>query len=406
MSERIGPRRILAAPGLRGLYVWTFLSKLSVLTPFFALFLAHRHEVGTVEITLLFATYSATRLLSEVPLGALADRIGETPTLRLSSTLALAAVICLVSGPLSALFVGQVLFALSESASSGVQESLLYRLSDNDETRGVPYRQAQPAFHSAGWSGIVCAGALGTLIVAASLELLSIAAVLVAVLALLLSIFLPGAHARTDGGDREALRIRTLFEALVRVSRFHFWFLTGGCCSFILTVTYFTIQPLLNEIEQAGPGNGLLYSAVTVFAAWGAHLTNRLNDRFATRRVALFSALALLVVAILGLRWSETLAMVFFSMAGLRFAWGWVGATCTTALNEAVPVDGLRATVLSAQSLFTGLLSTVSLAVFAAFGLSAGTILILLAAMTAGGSVLIFILLVGLRAGGESDAQS
>ena len=157
---------------IRTSYVWTFLSKLSVLTPFFALFLAHRLGVGTAEITLLFATYSATRLLSEVPLGALADRIGETPTLRLSSALALAAVVCLVFGPLWALFVGQALFALSESASSGVQESLLYRLSDDDETHGVPYRQAQPAFNSAAWSGIVCAGALGALIAAASLDLL------------------------------------------------------------------------------------------------------------------------------------------------------------------------------------------------------------------------------------------
>ena len=406
MSASIGPRRILAAPGLRNLYIWTFLSKLSVLTPFFALFLAFRLGVGTTEITWLFATYSATRLLSEVPLGALADRIGETRTLRLSSALALDSVVCLVFGPLWALFVGQALFALSESASSGAQESLLYRLCVDDETCGVPYRQAQPAFHSAAWSGIVCAGALGTLITAASLDLLGIAAVLVAALALLLSFLLSGAHERTDGGEREALRLRTLSGALVRVSPFRFWFLTGACCSFILTVTYFTIQPLLNEQGLAGPGNGLLYSAVTVFAACGAHLTNRLNERFTTSRGALLTALTLLIVAILGLRWSEMLAIVFFGMAGLRFAWGWLGATCTAALNEAVPVDGLRATILSAQSLLTGLLSTVALAVFAAFGLSADAILLLLAAMTAVGSAMIFILLVGLRKNGEHEAQS
>ena len=64
--------------------------------------------------------------------GPLADRIGETPTLRLSSVLALAGV---AIGPLPALFLGQALFALFESASSGVLKSLLYRLC-NDKTGG------------------------------------------------------------------------------------------------------------------------------------------------------------------------------------------------------------------------------------------------------------------------------
>ena len=121
MSSSLGPRRILATPGLRVLYLWTFLSKLSVLAPFLTIFLAHRVGVGTAEIALLFATYSAMRVLSEVPLGMLADRIGETPTLRTSSALALAGVACLAFGPLPALFLGQALFALFESASSGVQ---------------------------------------------------------------------------------------------------------------------------------------------------------------------------------------------------------------------------------------------------------------------------------------------
>ena len=65
---------------------------------------------GPREISLLFATYCATRVLGEVPLGLLADWIGETPTLRLSSVLALAGVACLAFGPLPALFLGQALF--------------------------------------------------------------------------------------------------------------------------------------------------------------------------------------------------------------------------------------------------------------------------------------------------------
>ena len=389
MSSSLGPRRILATPGLGVLYLWTFLSKLSLLAPFFAIFLAHRVGVGTAEIVLLFATYSATRVLSEVPLGMLADRFGETPTLRLSSVLALAGMACLAFGPLPALFLGQALFALSESASSGVQESLLYRLCNDRSEEGHPsYRQAQPAFTSAAWTGVVAAGALGTSVATVSLELLGGAAVAVAAVAFLLSLRLPLVRASRDRAETEALRLHQLFQAIADAAEFRFWFFAGACSAFVLTVTYFTIQPLLNELELAGPGNGLLYSAVTVFAAWGAHLTTRLNSVFRSWHSAAAAALALAVLGILGLRFSVSLAMVLVAMALLRFAWGWLDATCTTAVNEAVPIDGLRATILSMQSLFSGLLSVAALVAFAGLGLSAESMLVVLATVAAAGTAL------------------
>ncbi len=394
MSRSVSIRRILATPGLRVLYMWAFLSRLSVLAPFFAIFLAHRVGVGTAEISLLFATYCATRVFSEVPLGLLADWIGETPTLRLSSVLALAGVACLAFGPLPALFLGQALFALSESASSGVQESLLYRLCDDGNEGALPpYRQAQPAFTSVAWTGVVTAGALGTLVATASLELLGGTAVAVAAAAFLLSLLLPHARAPRDRAETEALRLRQLFQALADAAEFRFWFFAGACSGFVLTVTYFTIQPLLNELDLAGPGNGLLYSTVTVFAAWGAHLTTRVNAMFRSWHAATAAALALAVLGILGLRFSMSLATVFVAMAALRFAWGWLEATCTTAVNEKVPIDGLRATILSVQSLLAGLLSVTALLAFAGLGLSAESMLVIMAIIAAAGTALTFVVL-------------
>ncbi len=407
MSSSLGPRRILATPGLRVLYLWAFLSRLSVLAPFFAIFLAHRVGVGTAEISLLFATYCAMRVLSEVPLGLLADRVGETPTLRLSSVLALAGVSCLAFGPLPALFLGQALFALSESASSGVQESLLYRLCNGKTETGVPpYRQAQPAFTSAAWTGVVAAGALGTLVATVSLELLGGTAVAVAAVAFMLSLLLRHARAPHDRAGTEALRLRQLFRALADAAEFRFWFFAGACSGFVLTVTYFTIQPLLNELELAGPGNGLLYSAVTVFAAWGAHLTTRLNARFRSWHAAAAAALALAVLGILGLRFSISLATVLVAMAALRFAWGWLDATCTTAVNERVPIDGLRATILSMQSLFAGLLSVIALVAFASLGLTAERMLVILAIIAAASTTLTFVVLIRRQRHDGSDLRS
>ena len=182
--------------------------------------------------------------------------------------------------------------------------------------------------------------------------------------------------------------MRQLFQAIADAAEFRFWFFVGACSTFVLTVTYFTIQPLLNELELAGPGNGLLYSAVTVFAAWGAHLTTRLNAMFRSWHSAAAVALAILVLGILGLRFSLSLAMVLVAMALLRFAWGWLDATCATAVNEAVAIDGLRATILSAQSLFAGLLSVAALVAFAGLGLSAECMLVVLAMVASAGTAL------------------
>ncbi len=168
----------------------------------------------------------------------------------------------------------------------------------------------------------------------------------------------------------------------------------------------FTIQTVLNESELAGPGNRLLNSAVTFFAAWGAHLTTRLDSVFRSRHAAAAVELALVVLGILGLRFSVSLAMVFVAVAILRFAWGWLDATCTTAVNEEVPVDGLRAAILSALSLPAGLLGMTSHAVFAFLGQSAKRMLVVLAMTAAAGTTLTVVVLVRHRRNDGIDLKS
>ncbi len=168
----------------------------------------------------------------------------------------------------------------------------------------------------------------------------------------------------------------------------------------------FTIQTVLNESELAGPGNMPFNSAVTFFAARGADLTTRLDSVFRSRHAAAAVALALVVPGILGLRFSVSLAMAFVAVAILRFAWGWLDATCTTAVNEEVPVDGLRAAILSALSLPAGLLGMTSHAVFALLGLSAERMLVVLAMTAAARTRLTVVVLVRHRRNDGIDLKS
>ena len=366
------------------LYLWSFASRMLLLTPFFALFLANRLGIGTAEITLLFATYSVARLVSEVPLGVLADRLGEVPTLRLSSLLMAFGVTLLVFGPLPALFVAQALIACAESASSGTQEALLYRLCSTTAYEApVIYSDAQSVFNSAGWAGIVTAGAIGSLMSLWSLQILGLASLIISLGTLSLSFFLQRPKHATEQTSDNGWSFRTLTGDLLSDGALQFWFLLGATLSTLLTLAYFTIQPLLNELDLAGTGNGVLYSAVTVFASYGAFITNRLNSRLASRRITLVVSVSLMITAILGLRLSGSLIEVFFSMAALRFSWGWLDTNLTIALNEAMHTDEMRATLLSLQSLIVSLFTALVLALFSAFAVSALAALAVLIGLSA-----------------------
>lgn len=70
-------------------------------------------------------------------------------------------------------------------------------------------------------------------------------------------------------------------------------------------------------------------------------------------------------------------------MALLRFAWGWLDATRTTAVNEEVQMDGHRATIQSAQSQIAGPIGIPALVTFAGLSQSAESMLVVLAVVAA-----------------------
>jgi ABC-type bacteriocin/lantibiotic exporter with double-glycine peptidase domain len=147
-----------------------------------------------------------------------------------------------------------------------------------------------------------------------------------------------------------------------------------------------------------------LYSAVTVFAAYSAHITNRLNSFFSDTYSALLGAIFLLVLSICILLLASSLVTVFIAMAALRFAWGWLSATSTPELNMAIPRDDMRATIMSVQSLISGLLSVAALSAFATTGLSSHAILYVLAICAVATGAIAILSLKRRSKAGEHDA--
>lgn len=105
---------------------WALLADTLPIYPLYALFFADT-GLSAAQISLLFAIWSATSIVAEVPSGALADRFGRRNALVAAGVLQAAGYVLWVSLPGFAGFAaGFVLWGLGGALLSGAREALLY----------------------------------------------------------------------------------------------------------------------------------------------------------------------------------------------------------------------------------------------------------------------------------------
>ena len=105
---------------------WTALSELVPLYPLYALLFLDT-GLSAAEISLLFAAWSVTALLTEVPAGALADRWSRRGALVAGGVLEAAAFVVWTVAPQSTGFLaGFVVWGVASSLVSGTVEALVY----------------------------------------------------------------------------------------------------------------------------------------------------------------------------------------------------------------------------------------------------------------------------------------
>jgi len=110
---------------LRLYFVYQLLARSYFWAPVFFLFFSARFPVS--QVLGLASLYYAAVVVLEVPSGYLSDRVGRTPTLRLSAAAAVAAYACFVFGASFPVFgLAQVLMAVSFSFASGTDVSFHY----------------------------------------------------------------------------------------------------------------------------------------------------------------------------------------------------------------------------------------------------------------------------------------
>jgi MFS family permease len=365
------------ARDLRLFYFFRLLSTSYLFVPVQVAFAVSR-GLSLVEVMLLNTVYCAVVILTEVPTGAIADRLGRRVTMMAGALAMIAACLTYAFAHGFAMFcVAEALAALSMTLCSGADSAYLFDLL-NDHGRGEEYPRREgtaSAWHQAGQA---MAFAAGGLLAASNLALPFFVTAAVASLAFFVALFM-----REDGPRAASLAPREYAQHMresLRAARRPplLWIIGYSAVVFVLLrATVYIYQPYLKTVGFSIAQTGLIYAAVYLVAAMVAQRFDQLRRQISE---------ATLVWALLG-----TLVVTFFLLGTLRgpgvvvvmaiqaAANGLYSPLVKSMMQRQIAESHRRATVLSVESMARrtafGLFSPVAGGVMSAYGPGFGLLL-------------------------------
>jgi predicted MFS family arabinose efflux permease len=366
------------ARDLRLFYFFRLLSTSYLFVPVQVAFALSR-GLSLVEVMLLNTVYCAVVIFTEVPTGALADRLGRRVTMMGGALAMVAACVTYAFADGFALFcVAEALAALSMTLCSGADSAYLFDLL-NDHGRGEEYPRREgtaSAWHQAGQA---LAFAAGGFLGATDLALPFFVTAGVASVAFFVALFMredPPRHGSLAPRDY-ALHVRESLRAAQ--SPRLLWIIGYSAVVFVLLrATVYIYQPYLGKTIGFNFAQvGLVYAAVYLVAAAVAHHFDGLRRQISE---------GTLVWTLLG-----TLVVTFFLLGTLRgplvlvvmgiqaAANGLYSPLVKLMLQRQIAESHRRATVLSVESMARrtafGLFSPIAGGVMTAWGPGVGLLL-------------------------------
>jgi MFS family permease len=340
------------ARDLRLFYLFRLLSTSYLWVPISQVFAASR-GLSLVAYMLLNTVYSAVVILTEVPTGALADRLGRRATMMAGAVAMVAA--CLTFAAAEG-FVGFAvatgLAALSMTLCSGADSAYLFDLL-NDFGRGheYPHREGTAsAWHQAGQALAFLAGGL---LAGRSLVLPYLVTAGVASVAFFVALFMREGP-RPQGANLLAPReyvahARGAFQ-LVRSRGALVWAIGYSSVVFVLLrATEHVYQPYLRASGWSVAETGVIYAAVYLVAAAVAHNFGALR-RWLAESTLIWMLLGTLIVTFLILgNIAGPLALVVMGIQNA--ANGLYSPLSKLLIQREIPDSERRATVLSVESM-------------------------------------------------------
>lgn len=365
------------ARDLRLFYFFRLLSTSYLFVPVQVAF-AESRGLSLVEVMLLNTVYCAVVILTEVPTGAIADRLGRRVTMMGGALAMIAACLTYAFAHDFATFcVAEALAALSMTLCSGADSAYLFDLL-NDHGRGEEYPRREgtaSAWHQAGQA---LAFAAGGLLGGRSLSLPYVVTAAVATVAFFVALFMHEDVPRSESlAPRDyAAHMRDSLRAARRGPLL--WTIAYSAIVFVLLrATVYIYQPYLNAAGFSIAQTGLVYAAVYLVAAAVAHHFDLLRRQISE---------ATMVWTLLG-----TLVVTFFLLGTIRGPLALVVMGIQAAANglysplvklmmqRQIHESHRRATVLSVESMARrtafGLFSPIAGGVMGAYGPGVGLLL-------------------------------
>lgn len=352
------------------IYLLSFFMTINFTTPIFASFCQLQYGLSSAQITSLFAVYSLSVFLFEIPTGVLGDKIGENNSLIIGAAFTAVAMFLFINGTTALLYFGEFIFGLGSTFFSGSFDSIIFKYC-KDKKNNLDFEEIVSKSYSLQWIAL-CVSFLGCFLILKSGELAYVFwATFIANIALLFIVsFLP--RIKKDGIERNTDNIvKNYFFEIISNRQLLIICLLNMCFSMLLATGYQILQTYLLNSPIAEKNNGLLYFIAAIFASGGAYFYKKLKNLFQNEIILISICLMLLSFCMFGLGITSEVILIFIFVCAYRLVWGIASPMFSSLVNQNIDDDSFRNTAFSIISLGYNLGSSALLFLFSIINISA-----------------------------------
>lgn len=304
--------------------VYRFLDALKFIGVIFVLLFAH-NGMSPFQISMLISIWSATQLLLEVPLGAVADKYPRRNLLIIALLIHAVGFVFWLKGGFVFYAIGFILWGFKNALTSGTLEAFVYdELNFFDKESS--YEEINGKLESAFWIGITVSAVLGGLIATVSYDLVLILSIVTTLFAIIALLTIKSVKPVQTTGETKYLAV--LKEAVLEIknnstligiiSFFCLIFATYGAADEYWSLIY---QALGLPLSVIGIFVALGYGSFVV-AGWTLKLFNNNYIKGKEHLLIILSAIAFIIAGLLKSYISIPLiflGMYIFKVAHLKF---------------------------------------------------------------------------------------
>lgn len=344
------------------IFSFSFFIRVCFYTPILAAFLSNIHNFSNSQITMLFAIFSITTFIFEIPTGIMSDIIGEKISLIVASLLNGISTILFLQTNIYFIFLAEMLLGISSTFMSGSFESLLYKYCNTSDSKINCDQFISRAF-SFQWIALIISF-LGCSILGNFINLINLFWVtfIFNSISIIIAFKLPNISQKEK--QKSKTLIKTCLKQIVVEKNLKIIFVYNLFTKAILISGYQIFQPYLSELKYNFDLNGIIYFLGAVVASMGSEIFGKLSTKKSYKWMLLFYSI-ILIIALFGFSISyKNLILLIFLLCLYRFAWGLSTPLLVVLSNKQLKNNNFRNTFFSIISLFTNLLVGLILFIF------------------------------------------